>query len=76
DDFPGHSAHDHARHRRACGEITMLTQQQIDAYQQDGYVKVEGLFSQDEVAALGVDLLLRQHCYFSAGTAMPRMIVR
>ena len=35
----------------------MLTQQQIDAYQQDGYVKVEGLFSQDEVAGLGGDMV-------------------
>ena len=35
----------------------MLTDAQIDAYHRDGYVKVEGLFTPDEVAALAGDMV-------------------
>ena len=35
----------------------MLSKEQIDTYQRDGYVKVDSLFSPDEVAALGGDMV-------------------
>ena len=35
----------------------MLSQEQIDAYRRDGYVKVEGLFSPDETAELGAEMV-------------------
>lgn len=35
----------------------MLTKDQIKAYRRDGYLKVEGLFSPDEVAVLGDDMV-------------------
>ena len=35
----------------------MLTQEQIDAYYRDGYLKVEALFSRDESAELAADMV-------------------
>ena len=35
----------------------MLTQEQINAYNEDGYVKVEGLFTPDEVEELGSEMI-------------------